>query len=147
MKPILLGVDWGEKRVGLALSDPTGTIASPLPHLSVTGENDAVARILELLDPHRVQGIVVGLPLSMDGSDSQETQKARRFAAKVAKRSRLPVYFVDERLTSRQAERDLIGLGVKRDKRRGRVDSASASLMLQSALDGALRTKVEETAE
>jgi putative Holliday junction resolvase len=147
MKPIWLGVDWGEKRVGLAVTDPSGTIASPLAVLNVKGDNAAVTGILELLSPRRVQKIVVGLPLSMDGSDSSQTIRVRKFAAKLARKSSLPVVFVDERLSSRQAERDLIGMGVRREKRRERVDSAAASLLLQAAMEGAILTPVDPQEE
>jgi len=137
MKPIWLGVDWGQKRVGLAVTDPTGTIASPLKVLAVAGDGDAIRQILELLSPHRVEKIVVGLPLSLNGSESSQTQKARRFAEKLSAKARIPTFYVDERLTSRQAERDLVSLGMRREKRRETVDAVAAALMLQCALDGA----------
>lgn len=143
MKPIWLGVDWGQKRVGLAMSDPTGTIASPFRVLEVHGDGAAIRGILSLLEAHRVERIVVGLPLSLNGTESPQTLKARRFAEKLASKTRVPVWYVDERLSSKQAERDLIGLGVRREKRRETVDSVAASLLLQSALNGALLTPVE----
>ena len=142
MDKIWLGVDWGRKRIGLAVSDPTGTIASPLKALQVTGDNSAVRRIAELLPGLGVQKVVIGLPISMNGADSAQTTQARSFAAKLAGRTNTPVLLLDERLTSRQAERELIGMGVRRDQRRETVDSVAASLILQSALQGASLTPV-----
>jgi len=138
MKPIWLGVDWGQRRVGLAMSDPTGTIASPYRVLEVHGDGAAIRGILQELEPHRVDRIVVGLPLSLNGSESTQTTKARRFAEKLASKTRVPVFYIDERLSSRQAERDLIGMGVRRERRRETVDSVAAALLLQTALDGAM---------
>jgi putative Holliday junction resolvase len=143
MKPIWLGVDWGQRRVGLAMSDPTGTIASPFQVLEVQGDGAAIRGILQVLEPHLVDRIIVGLPISMNGSESSQTMKARRFAEKLASKTRVPVFYVDERLSSRQAERDLIGMGVRREKRRETVDSVAASLLLQTALNGAILTPVE----
>ncbi len=144
MKAGWLSVDWGEKRVGLAVSDPTGTIASPLPALKVRGDNAAVQGVLELLDPLGIKRIVVGLPLSMDGTDSSQTRRVRAFAVKLAKRSGAPVCLLDERLSSRQAERDLSGMGWSREKKKASIDSAAASLILQSALNGAILIPVSD---
>jgi putative Holliday junction resolvase len=142
MKPIWLGVDWGQRRVGLAISDPTGTIASPFQVLEVHGDGAAIRGILGLLEANRVDRLIVGLPLSLNGSESPQTLKARRFAEKLSSKTRVPVFFVDERLSSRQAERDLIEMGVRREKRRETVDAVAASLLLQSALNGAILTPV-----
>jgi len=143
MKPIWLGVDWGQRRVGLAMSDPTGVIATPFQVLEVHGDGAAIRGILQVLEPHKVDRIVVGLPLSLNGSESPQTLKARRFAEKLALKTRVPVFYIDERLSSRQAERDLIGMGVRRERRKETVDSVAASLLLQAALDGALLAPVQ----
>jgi putative Holliday junction resolvase len=143
MKPIWLGVDWGQRRVGLAMSDPTGVIATPFQVLEVHGDGAAIRGILQVLEPHKVDRIVVGLPLSLNGSESPQTLKARCFAEKLASKTRVPVFYIDERLSSRQAERDLIGMGVRRERRKETVDSVAASLLLQAALDGALLDPVQ----
>jgi putative Holliday junction resolvase len=133
-----LGIDFGERRIGLALSDPTGTIASPLPTLKRRrGKRPPFAAIEELAKEHGVATLVVGLPLSLDGEDSAWTKEVREMGKKLSERTGLPVHFLDERFTSVRAEKALRAIGLPKHKReeKARVDAAAAVLILQAWLD------------
>ena len=134
----VLGIDLGERRVGVAVSDPTGAIAQPLPTLRRrAGKRMPLATLQSLAEQYEVQGIVMGLPLAPSGDDTDWTRRVREIATNLEKRSGVPVYLVDERLTSRAAERAVRGLGLPKKKReqKGRVDAAAAVLILQRWLD------------
>lgn len=134
----VLGIDYGERRIGLAVSDPTATIAQPLPTLvRRRGKRPPVARIVRLAEEHAVEDAVVGLPLTLEGTESGWTREVRAFGDKLAERSGLPVHFLDERMTSVRAERAVRALGLsKREReRKERVDAAAAVLILQAYLD------------
>lgn len=136
--PRILGIDYGERRVGLALSDPTATIASPLPTLKRRkGKRPPVAPVARLVEEHEVEELVVGLPLTLEGDDSDWTREVRAFGEAVAERAGLPVHFQDERMTSVRAERAVRSLGLSKEKReeKERVDAAAAVLILQAYLD------------
>lgn len=136
----ILGLDYGERRVGLALSDPTGTIATPLDTLTRRrGKRPPVAAVARLAQEHEAAALVVGLPLTLEGGESEWTREVRAFGEAVATRAGIPVHFVDERLTSVRAERVVRGgMGLKRTQReeKGRVDQTAAILILQGWLDG-----------
>ncbi len=134
----ILGIDYGERRVGLALSDPTGIIAQPLETLTRRkGKRAPVAPIARLVAEHAVAGIVLGLPLTPEGNDSDWTREVRDFGDALAERTGLAVVLQDERMTSVRAERAVRSLGLPRRKReeKGRVDAAAAVLILQAYLD------------
>lgn len=131
----VLAVDPGAKRVGLAVSDPTGTIAQPLSTLPAEPADTLAERLAGVARQNDVKRIVVGLPLRMDGSHGPEARSAQELAAALRKASRLPVELVDERLTTAAAERSLIAGGVKRATRRQTVDRVAAALLLQTHLD------------
>ena len=128
-------MDPGSKRVGLALSDPTGTIAQPLATVAAEPRDTLSARLAEIAREHDAERIVVGLPRRLDGSSGPEAQAARLLAADLRKTSRVPVELVDERLTTAQAERSMIAGGVRRARRRATIDAVAATLLLQSHLD------------
>jgi len=131
----ILAVDWGARRVGLAVSDPTGLIARSLPTLEVRTEDAAVSAILTTCQDEEVERIVVGLPLRLDGSRGDAAENAERFARRLEEKSALPVELWDERMTSRLAERQGRELGEKTRGKKGRVDARAAALLLQSYLD------------
>ncbi|MGH7443584.1 MAG: Holliday junction resolvase RuvX [Longimicrobiales bacterium] len=138
----ILAVDYGERRVGLALSDPTRMIASPLPTiLRKRGKRAPVQQIADLAAANEVTAFVVGLPLTLEGTESDWTQEVRAFGEKLAARAGLPVTFIDERLTSVAAERAVRSLGLpKREReRKDRIDAAAAVLILQIHLDALRR--------
>lgn len=136
--PRILGVDYGERRVGLALSDETATIASPLPTLKRRkGKRPPVAPVARLCRERDVEEIVIGLPLNLEGEESAWTREIREFGQKLGDRTGCPVAFHDERMTSVQAERAVRSLGLSRDQReeKERVDAAAAVLILQAHLN------------
>jgi putative Holliday junction resolvase len=134
----VLAVDFGERRVGLALSDPTATLAQPFGTLERrAGKRPPMTKLIEIVEQHEVDRIVVGLPLALDASDTDWTVEVRTFAAKLAARSGRTVFLIDERLTSAMAERAVRSLGLSRRERerKERVDTAAAIIILQTFLD------------
>ena len=139
----VLGIDFGERRVGLALSDPTATIAQPLPTIvRRAGKRPPVAAIIEIIQQNDVDRAVIGLPLNLSGDETEWTTQVREFAAKLSERAGIPVDFLDERLTSVQAERAVRSIGLKRSQRvqKERIDAAAAVLLLQTFLDRQTRS-------
>ena len=127
----VLGVDLGEKRVGLAITDPSGTIASPLE----TVDRDAVfSRLRELVRAQNVGEIVVGLPLNMDGSRGDKAEEAERFAADLEEELQIRVVLWDERLSSVSAEKAIMEAGEKPSRTKPSVDMVSAALILEGYL-------------
>jgi len=130
-----LAVDPGSKRVGLAVSDPSGTIAQALSTEPAEPAATLPLRLAEIAKAHDVTRIVVGLPLRLDGRHGPEAKAAQELAVRLRKASALPVELVDERLTTAAAEKSLIAGGVRRQKRRLSVDRVAATLLLQGHLD------------
>jgi putative Holliday junction resolvase len=135
---VRLGLDPGDKRIGVAHSDPSGMLASPVETVQ-RGRSD-LARIAELIEeeggPERVIEVVMGLPRSLSGGEGPSALKVREFGRRLARRvSPVPVRLVDERLTTVSAEAMLRGRGRKGADRRSVVDMAAAVLILQHALD------------
>jgi putative Holliday junction resolvase len=134
----VLGIDFGERRIGLALSDPTGTLASPLPTLKRrAGKRPPLAAIEGIIAEHGVEAIVLGLPVTLSGEESDWTRLVRSVGESLAKRTGLQVHYIDERFTSVMAEKAVRGVGLPKKKReeKGRVDAAAAVLILQAWLD------------
>ena len=134
----VLGVDYGERRIGLAVSDPSGTIAQPLPTLTRRrGKRPPVQTVAGTALEWQAAAVVVGLPLTLAGDESDWTREARAFGEKVAERAGIPVHFVDERMTSVRAEHAVRSLGLRRVQRedKSRIDAAAAVLILQAYLD------------
>ena len=131
----ILAVDPGTTRVGLALSDPTGTIATALATVPAEPAAELVQRLAAAATEHEVTRIVVGLPIRMDGRRGPEAKAAAQLADELRAATKLPVETMDERLTSVAAERSLIDAGMKRGKRRQTVDRVAATILLQSYLD------------
>jgi putative Holliday junction resolvase len=131
----ILGIDYGRVRLGLALSDPDGILASPLPTLPRSRRaSDDFHRIAGLAREHGVARIVVGLPLLMDGTSGTMANEAKTFADQVALHSRLPVDLFDERLTSSEAERAMLEGDLSRERRKELRDGLAAVLVLQAYL-------------
>jgi len=131
----ILAIDPGTVRLGLALSDPSGTIAQPLSVLARRSEAEDLKALTELAERHEVGMIVIGLPRLMDGRLDAAAQQAQAFGAQVARATGRPVAYWDERLTSVAAERYLIEQGKRRSKRRQEIDRMAATLLLQGYLD------------
>ena len=131
----LLGIDYGTVRIGLALSDPTGTLASPLPFLENQSPKQVIAAITALIETHQITGLVIGMPRNMDGTYGPSAQKVKDFIDEMKKCISIPIQPIDERLTTAQASKQLSGIGLNQKQLRKRVDSSSASLILQQYLD------------
>ncbi|HET9949709.1 MAG TPA: Holliday junction resolvase RuvX [Longimicrobiales bacterium] len=134
----VLGVDFGRKRVGVAVSDPTGTIATPLETLTRrAGRRAPIARLESLGRELGVEHVVVGLPLDLSGEETDWSAEVRRAGERLAERLGVGVSFVDERFSSVRAERAVRSLGLPRSERerKERVDAAAAQLILQAWLD------------
>jgi len=136
----LLGLDYGSHRIGAALSDPLGITAQPLPAIRRHGERRDIEAIGDLVREYSVDGVVLGLPLMLNGTEGEQAKRARAFGERIAERLGVPVTTWDERMTTVQAERHLIASGVRREKRKELRDSLSALLLLQSLLDFRNRT-------
>ena len=128
-----LGLDVGDRRIGLALSDPTGLLASPYGVVE-RGPSD-IADILRVAEENEVSEIVVGLPLSMSGASGAQAGKVRAFIRDMKSETDLPIRTVDERLSTVQAEGMLRQSGRRRQRDRGQLDSAAAAVILQAHLD------------
>ena len=131
-----LGLDLGEKRIGVAVSDESGRIA--LPTATLSGDQPAceiIADILNLADQHEARKIVIGMPTSLSGEAGPAAQKVAQFARALAAETSLQVITWDERLTTALAERTMVAADVKRRQRRQRIDKVAATLILQNYLD------------
>jgi putative Holliday junction resolvase len=126
-----LGLDYGERRVGVAVSDPTDSFAQPLETVK---SSETLERIAELVNEYEVHRIVVGLPLQMDGRAGAQAERTREFGERVAGRTGLPVEYLDERLTSVEAKRVLAEAGGKPGRNRDRVDRVAAAILLGTFL-------------
>ena len=132
----ILGVDWGEVRIGLALSDETQTLASPLDTLvRRAGKRVPMPRLLQLTSLHQPVGIVVGLPLAPDGTEEESASAAREMAAAIARRTGLPLEFWDERMSTARALAAIWEQGGSTKGRKPEVDALAASVLLQHFLD------------
>ena len=130
----VLAVDWGERRIGLAVSDPQGVIAIGLATLTISNPEQGSALVTEVAREHEADSIVVGLPLLMSGERGKAAEAAERFAAMVARRSGLPVETYDERLTTALSQRRLRETGVRTGHARERVAQGAAIALLESFL-------------
>lgn len=135
----ILGIDYGDARIGLALSDPTETLASALPPLEAKSMRKSIDEVATIAKQNQVGLLVVGLPLNMNGSEGPQAAKVRAFAVNLEKVSSVPVVMKDERLTTVMVTRAFDETGVKKSKRLSLVDSASAQVILQNYLDGKKR--------
>lgn len=131
----LIGIDAGTKTLGLALSDLTRMIASPLETIRRTKFRQDAARLLALIDEHRISGLVLGLPANLDGSEGPRAQSTRQLAKNLNVLTPVPILLWDERLTTAAAERMLIGADASRKRRGEVIDKLAATLILQGALD------------
>ena len=135
----VLALDYGLRRIGVAVSDPTGTLASPLTTLRRrAGKRPPISGILDLGNELGVHGFVVGLPLEETGGENEWTAEVRAFGQRLGRRSGLPVHFVDERYSSLEAEARIRSIGLRRRAKedKARIDAGAAAIFLQDWLDG-----------
>lgn len=131
----LLGIDYGLKRVGLAVADDDTGLAFPRPAIERTSGDALVAEIGRIVAEEQVAALVLGLPLALDGQDTDMTRQVRNLAKKLKAKLGLPVHLVDERLTSTEAQARLREAGVSSRNMKGRLDSGAAALILQAYLE------------
>ena len=131
----LLGLDVGTKTIGLALSDVTRTIATPYETLKRTKFTADVKRLADVVEKEGVGGLIIGLPLNLDGSEGPRAQSTRAFARNVGVHMDLPMAFWDERLSTAAVERHLIAADASRKRRAEVIDRMAAAYILQGALD------------
>lgn len=131
----ILAIDWGERRIGLAISDPRGVIATPVGFLTRrAGKRPPIAKLIEKATELGATSFVLGLPLDEAGDDTPRAQEVRVVARELEKRTGFPVELVDERFTTAAARRAVRELGGKPEERPGDVDALSATVLLQHAL-------------
>jgi putative Holliday junction resolvase len=130
----VLAVDPGEKRIGLAVSDPTGTLARPLRVLKHQARDEDARKIACAASEENAQMIVIGLPLDSDGSVGPQARKSQRLADAVGEHTNLPIHLWDESGTTQAAIQSRVALGTSRKKRRGHLDDLAASILLQDFL-------------
>ena len=130
-----LALDWGERRIGLAISDPSGTIASPAGHvLRRAGKRPPIAEVIRRAEALEARGFVAGLPLDEAGGETDRSREVRAVGAALATRTGLPVILVDERYTTAIALRTVRELGGTTRDRPGDIDALAATVLLQHAL-------------
>jgi len=130
----ILALDVGDARVGVAVSDPSGFLASPLDILK--RDSATIDRIIETINALNIAAVVVGLPLNMDGSRGFQAKKVERFADRIRETiAPIPVYLEDERESTEAAREMRLARGTKKKKRMGRIDSEAAAIFLQAYLD------------
>jgi len=129
----LLGLDVGSRRIGVAVSDELGMIASPLE--AVERSPQGLERLYELMAVYDPEALIVGLPTGLSGREGVQAAEVRTFVEEIAVRVQRPIIFWDERLTTAIAERALIDSGARRTRRKRLVDAVAAAVMLQSYLD------------
>ena len=130
-----LGLDIGDKRIGVALSDPGGILASPFTIINRTDDRADIEAIIDIINQQRVKQIVVGLPLSMDGSMGKQAEKVKSFVQTFSNKTQVPIEFRDERLTTVLARRLMQAARTKKTRKKVRDDAVAAALILQGYLD------------
>jgi len=130
----ILGIDYGDVRVGLALSDLTQTIAKPFKTLIYNDVNHLISQIQEIVNEQDIEIIVIGIPYNMKGEDTQQTIKVKEFASLVDKNLEVDIKFIDERLTSYEAEQVMHKMNIKTGFNKAKIDKIAASIILQEYL-------------
>ena len=131
----VMALDVGERRIGVAMSDPTRVLASPLTTLRAQPRARALEQIAALVRQNEVVAVVVGLPLTLSGEVGPQAHAVQLFAKELGQALDVPLHLFDERLTTVAAERMMIDLGMKPEQRKARIDEVAASIILQDFLD------------
>ncbi|HEY7349613.1 MAG TPA: Holliday junction resolvase RuvX [Ktedonobacterales bacterium] len=135
----LIGLDVGEARIGVAVSDPTGVLASARVVLARRPEDAALLALQRLVEEEEAEAIIVGLPRSLSGELHSQAVLVQEFAERLRQQVAVPIHFWDERLSTVTAEREMRASGTRRDKRRAMIDAVAAAIILQSYLDASRR--------
>ncbi len=139
----ILGIDFGEKRIGLAVSDLLGLTAQGLETLRVQNREQLLGDLSQICAEHKIQEIVIGLPINMNGSMGPKAQEILQLVPALEEKLRLPVKTWDERLTSRQAGRLMIQEGLSRKKQKEKGDRLAATILLQNYLESKRKSSDE----
>lgn len=130
-----MGLDIGDKKIGVSLSDPSRTLASPLTTIIRTSDEQAIAEIIRIIDKHNVIQVIVGMPYSLNGDIGRQARKVLEFKEKIAQSIVADIVMQDERLSSVSADQKLREAGKKGSKLKSEMDAAAATIILQSYLD------------
>ena len=130
-----LAIDHGEKRVGLAISDPNKIISKPLKTLILSDLQYFYQELLKIISDYDIEKLVIGLPVSMDGKKTQQTSKVEAFKEDLQNKISIPVILFDERLSSVSAKKSLISQGIKTGHNKSKIDQTAAAIFLQHFLD------------
>ena len=131
----ILGLDVGDKRIGVAISDPDNILATPLTTITNDDNTRAIDRILDIVNEYNIKQIIVGLPYSLNGSVGIQAEKTKAFIEGLSNRTEAVIHYRDERLSTVAAERMLREAGVKKEKIKERRDAAAAAYVLQGYID------------
>ena len=138
----LLGLDFGDKTIGIAVSDKSKTIATPIITIKRKGILKDIEKLLSILEEYDVGGVILGLPLSLDGSENESTEKVRKFAQDLKKCKDIKIAFQDERYSSDVIYKELRKNSISKDKIKKKIDQMAASYILQGFLDNAKHTRI-----
>ncbi len=130
----ILAIDWGERRIGLSISDPSGILVTPLPFIENKGKDVSLEKIKEIIEEYRVERIVMGIPKDINGELGKKAKNYKKIGEKIEKETGIPLDFFDERYTTQLAERILREHPKKKTKRKKLKDSLSASIILEGYL-------------
>ena len=136
----LLGLDFGDKTIGIAVSDKSKTIATPIITIKRKGILKDIEKLLSILEEYDVGGVILGLPLSLDGNENERTEKVRNFANELKKCNDIKIAFQDERYSSDVIYKELRKSSISKDKIKKKIDQMAASYILQGFLDNAKHT-------
>lgn len=131
----ILGIDYGKVKLGFAISDPSRNISVPLEVGSFNKEEEKILYIVNLVDKHKICGLVIGKPVNMDGTDSESSKKIEKFTNLLQQSTELPIFLQDERLSTKAAHSLLKSVGINRKARDEVDDQISASLILETVID------------
>lgn len=131
----LIGLDVGERRIGVAVSDPSGKTAQPNTVIYRKNDGQAISEILKIIDDYKAQRVIYGMPLDEDGDCGRQAKETEEFVLKLRESAAVPVTGQDERYSTAEAERVLIAQDVPRSRRRELIDKVAASIILQGYLD------------
>ena len=131
----LLAIDYGEKRLGLAISDPNQIISKPLKTIILSDSQYIYNELEKIISDYEIQKLIIGLPLGMDGKKTQQTSKVEAFKEDLQNKISIPVILFDERLSSVSAKKSLISQGIKTGHNKSKIDQTAAAIFLQHYLD------------
>ena len=131
----VLAIDYGEKRLGLAISDPNQIISKPLKTIILTDSQYIYNELEKIISDYEIQKLIIGLPLGMDGKNTQQTSKVEAFKENLQNKISIPVILFDERLSSVSAKKSLISQGIKTGHNKSKIDQTAAAIFLQHFLD------------